>query len=102
MHGYAWVILMRCTLFDHEKRGGLSRPNVQMEDFRNSLAGSNLCDLGAFGPRFTWSNKRPDADFVTERLDRALATSEFITRFPTLRVDVFIGKTKDGICTQSI
>jgi len=44
-----------------EKQGGARRPRPQMTDFQNALDHCHLSDMGFFGPRFTWSNRRNDS-----------------------------------------
>lgn len=83
------------VLVANEKRGGVCRPGAHMEAFRNSLSHCNLCDMGYSGPRYTWSNKRHDSNFITERLDRTLANTEFVAWFPQLRVDVLAARSSD-------
>jgi hypothetical protein len=45
-----------------------------MEGFLQALEICGLGDLGYVGPCYTWSNRRFDASFTQERLDRATAT----------------------------
>ena len=48
-----------------------------MEDFQATLADCRLMDLGIFGPRLTWCNKRERDFFVKERLDQATTNIEW-------------------------
>jgi hypothetical protein len=57
-----------------EKEGAALRGESQMDGFRNALDECQLGDLGYNGPRFMWSNRRNDAMFTKERLDRAWGT----------------------------
>ncbi|KAL0008898.1 hypothetical protein SO802_010400 [Lithocarpus litseifolius] len=41
-----------------------------------------LCELAAFGQRFTWINNREEVDFVMERLDRAFASVDWVNMYP--------------------
>ncbi|XVF31294.1 hypothetical protein REPUB_Repub16aG0133600 [Reevesia pubescens] len=46
----------------------------------------NLVDLGAQGPKFTWSNKHKDGSLILKRLDRALCNLEWRHLFPDAMV----------------
>ncbi|KAF5465358.1 hypothetical protein F2P56_015374 [Juglans regia] len=52
--------------------GGPTKPNKQMDDFRQALMDCELGDLGFKGSQFTWYNNREGSEFTKERLDRAL------------------------------
>ena len=76
-----------------EKQGGLDRPEQQMQNFRDVLDLCRLKDLGFHGFPFTWCNRRLGNQNVWIRLDRGVATVDWIFRFPTIRVhhlDCFI------------
>lgn len=47
-----------------EKVGGQLRSIQQMDLFRSTLVECNLGDLGFKGPKFTWNNQRPFAEFI--------------------------------------
>ena len=66
----------------HEKLGGRARPENQMKDFREALDACCLADLGYRGTKFTWCKKLIDGITVWERLDRAVAKSEWLSLFP--------------------
>ncbi|XP_028757228.1 uncharacterized protein LOC114716394 [Neltuma alba] len=48
---------------------------------KKRLGDCQLIDLGFQGPKFTWCNKRLGANHVKERIDRALANSDFCDEF---------------------
>ena len=73
-------------LLAEEKQGWLDRPECQMQNFHDDLDFCWLKDLGFNGFQFTWSNKRPGEQNVWIRLDRGMATIEWILRFPTSRI----------------
>ena len=54
----------------------------QMDEFREVLEQCSLTDLGFLGYPFTWNNKRPGHANTKERLDRAVATMDWRTKFP--------------------
>jgi hypothetical protein len=75
-------------LDQEEKQGAASRRLSQINQFRRALEDCDLSDLGFCGPRFTWCNNRRDGNFTQERLDRAVANSEWCSRFNHVRVQV--------------
>ncbi|GMI95564.1 hypothetical protein HRI_003225700 [Hibiscus trionum] len=48
-----------------------------MSHFREALEDCDLCDLGFKGPWYTWERDRMPENNVRERLDRAVANSEW-------------------------
>ena len=54
----------------------------QMDEFREVLEQCSLIDLGFLGYPFTWNNKCPGHANTKERLDRAVATMDWRTKFP--------------------
>jgi hypothetical protein len=74
-------------LYSFEKQGGLPKPQVQMDRFRDALSFCNLNDLGFEGDIFTWRNNNFRVDgYIRERLDRAVANPEWCARFPNYKV----------------
>ncbi|CAB4310240.1 unnamed protein product [Prunus armeniaca] len=67
-------------LDETEKLGGLSRSERSMQDFRSFVANTHLLDLGYVGQPFTWRNRRQDVA-ICERLDRGLATDQWVATF---------------------
>ena len=65
-----------------------------MQRFRNVVDDCGFMDLGFTGPRFTWTNNRP-RDMTWERLDRVLATTDWVMLFPSVRVHHLDGKFSD-------
>uniref|UniRef100_A0A2N9F767 RNase H type-1 domain-containing protein n=1 Tax=Fagus sylvatica TaxID=28930 RepID=A0A2N9F767_FAGSY len=65
-----------------------------MQNFRDVIDECGFMDLGFTGPRFTWTNNRPN-DMAWERLDRAMATTEWIMLFPSVCVHHLDGKFSD-------
>lgn len=78
-----------------EKSGGALRPQSQMDRFRDAV---NLCgfkDLGYSGPNFTWCNMQAGDSRVYLRLDRALASTDWIDKFGEVRVNHLVESTSD-------
>ena len=69
-------------LLSSEKQSKHPPPYKQMEDFGLALESCRLADIGFRGYPFTWNNKRPGDTNTKERLDRAIANSEWRERFP--------------------
>ena len=69
-----------------EKEGGNDRPRQQKKNFINTINYCGLRDLGFFGPKFTWLYQRGDGLQTRERLDRAMATLEWLNIFPEAKV----------------
>lgn len=80
----AWVCLgdFNEILFNSEKRGGNVRRESRMADFRECLERNGLYDLGFFGNQYTWSNQQSGHNNIQERLDRVVANSIWMTKFP--------------------
>ncbi|XP_075663998.1 uncharacterized protein LOC142633642 [Castanea sativa] len=69
-----------------EKEGGSVRPRQQMANFNETINSCGLRDLGYNGPKFTWNYERADGVRIRERLDRALATTEWARLFPLAKL----------------
>jgi endonuclease/exonuclease/phosphatase family metal-dependent hydrolase len=82
-------------LEESEKLEGARRPQGQMEDFKNVLDHCCLSDLGYWGPRYTWTNKRTDSFFTQERLDRAVANATWCGLFPLVLVEILATQSSD-------
>lgn len=75
------------VLYQHEKEGGVQRPQGYMDRFMQALEACELHDLGFEGDVFTWRNKETKGDtHIRERLDRAVANFEWLERFPLVHV----------------
>jgi ribonuclease HI len=83
-----------------EKRGAAVRGESQMDGFRDALGECQLSDLGFQGPKFTWSNRRDDDMFTIERLDRAVANSEWCSMFKEVSVYNLAARTSDHSSVQ--
>ena len=56
-----------------------------MQLFWDVLDDCRFVDLGFTGPQFTWTNNRV-GDMTWERLDRVVATPDWLTQFPIAQV----------------
>lgn len=66
--------------------GGRLRPLKQIEDFKEVLDECGFQDLGFIGNKFTWCNGHKEGYMIWERLDRAVATTNWVARFPATKV----------------
>ena len=70
-----------------EMRGPRPRPDRQMRAFHEALDHSGLIDLRYVRPHFTWCNNYDPPHTTWVRLDRAVATTNWLNRFPIAWVD---------------
>lgn len=64
------------------RRGGRTRLELQLEDFRDTFAIFDLQNAGFLGFPFTESNQREGKELICERLDRCVANTEWYNLFP--------------------
>ena len=69
-----------------EKLGGRLRPYAQMQIFRDALDECELMDLGFKGFPYTWSKHYRNGFSIWEWLDRAVASYEWFSKFPSSQV----------------
>ncbi|KAH1129371.1 hypothetical protein J1N35_000749 [Gossypium stocksii] len=69
-----------------EKKGGRLRLERQMSNFREVLEDCRLIDLGFVGRWFTWECGRFLVTNIRERLDRGVASHEWMSLFPSYQV----------------
>lgn len=82
---------------DAEKYGVYTRSRGQMEQFTTTLESCHLYDLGFFGPKYTWCNRRDVRRFIMERLDRAVGNPDWIDLHLGMRVDVLAARSSDHV-----
>ena len=70
----------------HEKLGGRPRPVTQMEAFRDVMDECGFKDLGFVGGKYTWCRSYEENNIILERLDRAMATTDWIELFSATKV----------------
>lgn len=81
-----------------EKRGGRVHMGSQMRGFRDAIDFCRLKGIDSEGPLFTWSNFQEGDALIEERLDRFLATPDWLSMFPHATVDNFITSHSDHHC----
>nr|POE67695.1 hypothetical protein CFP56_13843 [Quercus suber] len=69
-----------------EKQGWLTRPERQMQVFREALDYCRLKDISFNGFPFTWCNRRLGDQNVWILLDRGVASVNWMLRFPAARI----------------
>ena len=66
-----------------------------MQSFSDCLDFCGLKDLGFSGLPFTWCNQRFDGNVVWVQLDRAIASPEWVLKFPAVRLYHLSGLSSD-------
>jgi hypothetical protein len=79
-----WLLFgdFNLVLTNEEKLGGNPLDPILTFSFRNTMNHCDLQDLGYNGNIFTWTNKHQGDSQIQCRLDRFLATSDWISLFP--------------------
>ncbi|XP_074315032.1 uncharacterized protein LOC141651208 [Silene latifolia] len=72
-------------LYANEMKGG-QRPQWQMNNFREAVDDCGLVDIRFEGYGFTWDNGQAGEDNRQSRIDRAMANSDWLDRFPYARL----------------
>lgn len=84
-----WIVIGDCNVVLHEKekKGNFTFKQNEADTFNDLIQTAGLMDLGFIGYTFIWNNRRQDANFIEQRLDRALANDRWNIQFPnsTLR-----------------
>ena len=83
MDGLPWVVGGDFNIFlsEDERKGSTNKRDREMLDFAEAISDCQLLDLGADGPKFTWSRWE-----VFERLDRVLIGEGWANMFEATRV----------------
>ncbi|KAA3471358.1 reverse transcriptase [Gossypium australe] len=84
-----WVVLgdFNEITSSFEKKGGYLRSKRKMNEFRTTLEDCNLSDLGFVGRWFTWKRGKFLASNIRERLDRGVATLNWVNLFPKYQLE---------------
>ena len=78
-----------------KKLGGVRRSQKQMDDFREVIHHCRFKDLRFVGPEFTWCNMQEGESRMYLRLDRALATPDWVDHYKDLKVHHLVKSTSD-------
>ncbi|KAH6787695.1 hypothetical protein C2S52_007247 [Perilla frutescens var. hirtella] len=74
-------------MYNHEKVGGALRDPQKIENFRLAVHDCQLEDVRFQGYKFTWNNNQEGDKNIQERLDRFLASEEWLEFFPNFSVE---------------
>lgn len=77
---------LNSVIFPSDKLSRIEADRQDCTRMQNFLHSTGLIDLLFQGPGFTWSNNRTTLHHTRERLDRSLASHQWITKFPNSRV----------------
>jgi hypothetical protein len=70
----------------HDKLGGRPFPSLSVNNFSYFMNQFGMIDLGFSGNPYTWSNHRQGHSLIKERLDRGIATNQWIQYFPSFSI----------------
>jgi hypothetical protein len=92
-----WVCLgdFNEVLHRHEHVGVQDHSQAQIAGFRDMIDVCGFCDLGYEGRSWTFEKRVSSGSFCRVRLDRALATAEWCSRFPLARVQHLTAAASD-------
>ncbi|KAK5775038.1 hypothetical protein PVK06_042905 [Gossypium arboreum] len=74
-------------MHSYEKKGGRLRSDRQMSEFRDVLDVYGLNDVGFVGRWFTWERERFLSTSIRERLDRGVASLDWISFFSSHQLE---------------
>jgi hypothetical protein len=104
--GGLWLNLgdFNAILSPHEKLGGKTFGSSPHYEFCNFVHSNGLVDLGYDGNPYTWCNKRSGCALIKERLDRGLATKDWILLFPNASLKHFstVGSDHNPIFVDTV
>jgi ribonuclease HI len=93
-----WLIMgdFNLVLNSEEKQGGRNlTSNTLINLFRDTLQNYNLSDLGYVGDPYTWCNKQDGEHNIKARLDRCVATPDWLFSFPSASVTNLVRYASD-------
>ena len=61
-----------------KREGGSTRPRQHMQNFLDTINFCGFKEVDYIGPKFTWIYQKADGSQIRERLDKALATPEWL------------------------
>ncbi|KAA3483610.1 reverse transcriptase [Gossypium australe] len=84
-----WVVLgdFNEIFNSFEKKGGRRKSERKMSEFRTALDDYSLSDLGFVGRWYTWERGKFLTSNIRERLDRGVATFDWVNLFPNYQLE---------------
>jgi hypothetical protein len=97
MSDLPWCIIgdFNDLLSQDDKKGANPHPNWLCNGFRNAVSDCDLTDIHLDGYPYTWVKSRGSTNIIEERLDRAMATSSWLTMFPEVKLCNLIASHSD-------
>lgn len=94
-----WLCIgdFNAILHSSEKLSRRLPPCNQMNEFKEALEVCQLSDLGFIGYPYIWNNKRLGLANTRERLDRAVATENWKTKFPVSTLTLLFSHASDHV-----
>ncbi|GAU42643.1 hypothetical protein TSUD_398480 [Trifolium subterraneum] len=88
MSDLPWCILgdFNNLLSQEDKRGNHSHPDWLCSGFRTAVSDCDLTDIHLKGYPYTWIKSRGTPNVIEERLDRAMANSTWLMKYPDVKL----------------
>jgi hypothetical protein len=88
MSDLPWCIIgdFNDLLAQEDKQGVHPHPNWLCTGFRSAVCDCDLTDINLEGYPYTWIKRRGSPEVVEERLDRAMANSQWLMTFPGVKL----------------
>ncbi|VFQ64830.1 unnamed protein product [Cuscuta campestris] len=92
-----WVVVgdFNDLLFQHEKRGPIPHPEGLLRGFGEALEDCGLLNVPTMGYSFTWERGKGTEAWVEERLDRVVATGDWVDLQGAIQVSNILTRTSD-------
>ncbi|WJX92273.1 hypothetical protein P8452_73938 [Trifolium repens] len=92
-----WCIIgdFNDLLSQEDKLGHNPHPNWLFSGFRSAVNDCDITDIQLEGHRFTWIKSRGSSHVIEERLDRAMASSDWLALFPEVKLTNLLASHSD-------
>jgi predicted DNA-binding protein len=92
-----WCIIgdFNDLLSQEDKLGQHQHPNWLCSGFRDAVNDCDLIDIQLEGHRFTWIKSRGASHVIEERLDRAMASSDWLALYPEVKLTNLLASHSD-------
>jgi hypothetical protein len=97
MSPHPWCIIgdFNDLLSQEDKLGNFPHPNWLCAGFRNAVSDCDLTYIHLEGHRFTWIKSGGTTNVIEERLDRAMASTDWLTLFPEVKLTNLLASHSD-------